>query len=724
VDYYCLQGELALDSGEEISAAKALTAALNAGPNHPRVLALQSRMTLQQGDFDTANQSLRHGLKAAGDTFEPQSFPQVAIKGSGKHAIEQPASTLIALAEAALELERWDQITPLLQKVVEIAPNEPRSHFKLARALVLSAENQRLSQLLDIAAHAPGKAATADAAYKQFEDSILKAAHLLTEYFPSKGDSSPSDIETNTTISTWLARGQAIFQPSTEHARALSSLPKESENLAAMIAAYRHCGDLKEAEKVAGEIYQDINEHAAEPHLLGQIALALTKNSPATASEAVQTAIEVSVWRNLVNRPVYNAINAYIANRSQKLDRQLTALNDAIEIWSDEPNWLSKAADLNLRKGDTDSMENAVKLLEQTAQLEPNQVVHYLKLGDTHQKLGNLKDAVTVLDQATRVIPNQTEPWMALARIHRLDGSIPQAIRCAMNVVQIDPSLPDSQILLAELSMEVDNPQKASAYIDGILDKHPGNAEALLLRSEICKALDKPDEALVSLERAMPKLPKSIPLALKRVGLIEEVHGTNQAVEALKALSEEYPQDPQVLAALAEALAGINDLDGSIKKAQAALSHGIEDHGQNEHIRMLQLLGRNLRKSGHLDQAIHNLSEAIDQAPEISGPYIELGRCYQEQRQFDRSHQMLEKAIEAGPGDPQAYYFSGLLFKETKDYENAEVMFKQAAKLAPTNLNIHRQLGAVTAINLVHNRHGHSGFGQQSRLASQVEGME
>jgi len=724
VDYYCLKGELALESGEEISAANALTAALNAGPNHPRVLALQSRMTLQQGDFDTAKHSLRRGLKAAGDSIENRSFPTVALKGSGIHAIEQPASTLIALAEAALELQQWDQVTPLLGKVVEIAPNEPRSHFKLARALVLCAENQRLSQLLDIVAHAPGKSATADPAYKQFEDSILKAAHLLTEYFPSKGDSSPSDIETNTTISTWLARGQAIFQPSTEHAQALNMLPKESDNLAAMIAAYRHCGDLKEAEKVAGEIYQDISEHAAEPHLLGQIALALTKNSPDAAGQAIKTAIEVSIWRNLVDRPVYNAIKAYIANRSQKLELQLNALNDAIEVWSDEPNWLSKAADLNLRNGDTDSMENAVKQLEQAAQLEPNQVVHYLKLGDTHQKLGNLKEAVNVLDHATRVIPNQTEPWMALARIHRLEGSLPQAIRCAMNVVQIDPSLPDSQILLAELSMEVDNPQKASAYIDGILEKYPENAEALLLRSEICQALDKPDEALESLERAMPNLAKSIPLSLKRVGLIEEVHGTNQAVDELKALSEEYPHDPQVLASLADALAGINDLDGSIKKAQAALSNGIVDHGMNDHIHILQLLGRNLRKAGQLDQAIHNLSEAIDQAPGIPGPYIELGRCYQEQRQFERSQQMMEKAIEAGPDDPQAYYFSGLLFKETKDYENAEVMFKQAAKLAPTNLNIHRQLGAVTAINLVHNRHGHSGFGHQSRLASQVEGME
>ena len=35
---------------------------------------------------------------------------------------------------------------------------------------------------------------------------------------------------------------------------------------------------------------------------------------------------------------------------------------------------------------------------------------------------------------------------------------------------------------------------------------------------------------------------------------------------------------------------------------------------------------------------------------------------------------------------------------------NAEMMFKRAANLAPDDLNIYRQLGAVTAVNLVQNR--------------------
>jgi len=42
--------------------------------------------------------------------------------------------------------------------------------------------------------------------------------------------------------------------------------------------------------------------------------------------------------------------------------------------------------------------------------------------------------------------------------------------------------------------------------------------------------------------------------------------------------------------------------------------------------------------------------------------------------------------------------------KESRDYLEAETMLRHAAHLAPQEVNIHRQLGAVVALNLVHNR--------------------
>ena len=64
----------------------------------------------------------------------------------------------------------------------------------------------------------------------------------------------------------------------------------------------------------------------------------------------------------------------------------------------------------------------------------------------------------------------------------------------------------------------------------------------------------------------------------------------------------------------------------------------------------------------------------------------------------------LYKAITMAPDDPRPYCQAGLLLKESHDYQGAESMLRRAADLSPDDLSIHRQLGALIALNIVHNR--------------------
>jgi tetratricopeptide (TPR) repeat protein len=715
--YHCLRAELAIESGGEVEAAKALTAALQIAPDHPRVLATQARLTSQQGDLATANELLQKGLAAVGETT---NHPKSGTGPTGP-LVDHPANTFLALAKACLGFQQWTVSNYLLQETIKLTPNEPRSHFNLARALVLRAEYQRLCQNLDIITHAPGDSTIAEYAYQLFEDAILKAAHFVTRFPHAVGSSSPELVETKSMVADWLARGQAIFQPSSEHAEALAGLPETCEHLAAQIAALRHCDDLEAAHEKAQSIYAGGDLQTSDPTLLGQIALALAPKDPELALQAIQTAKEVSSWRVLPDRPVYQAIWAMVARFLQNPGMRLEAIEAALETWPDEPNWLSSAADLLIDLGDTTSSSKAIQYLEEAAQLEPQNTAHHLRLAETHQKLGNLKGAIVVLDQATHIIPKHPEPWLALARAYQADGDIPEAIRSAKCVIQLDPAQAEAYLLLAEVALDVENPEKAHSYIDQILKYHPDHPQALLSRATICTVLNQPDAALESLEQAIPRLPKSIPLQLQRVQLIQETKGLKVAMQALKELSTDNPEEPQIMAALSEGLSNTGDLEGAIQVAQQALKHAQDDLEPDQHVKLLLLLGRLLRKSGQLDQAIHYLSEAVDRAPETAGPYFELGRCYQEQRKYEKALENLQNAIEIAPGDAQNYYFAGLVYKENKDFENAETMLKRAAKLAPTNLNIHRQLGAVTVINLVQNSQVQTGLGQSPYLAAPVE---
>jgi len=115
------------------------------------------------------------------------------------------------------------------------------------------------------------------------------------------------------------------------------------------------------------------------------------------------------------------------------------------------------------------------------------------------------------------------------------------------------------------------------------------------------------------------------------------------------------------------------------------------------------MLGRLQRLDGQLDQAIAQFSDAITLEPNKVDAYIELGKTYQDRRDLEKAIEIYQKGSQADASDPRPYYHAGMALKERKDYPGAEAMLKQAKKYAPDDPNIVRQLGMVTALNLINN---------------------
>ncbi|MBN1668018.1 MAG: tetratricopeptide repeat protein, partial [Anaerolineales bacterium] len=158
---------------------------------------------------------------------------------------------------------------------------------------------------------------------------------------------------------------------------------------------------------------------------------------------------------------------------------------------------------------------------------------------------------------------------------------------------------------------------------------------------------------------------------------------------------------------LSELLAEIGELDAARQAAQYTLRLGHDlpdDQIFSEHARMHTLLGRLMRQSGQLDQAIQHLSEAIQLSPHDLTAYLELGQTHLSRRKHQDAINIFNQAIEAFPDSPESYFQAAVALKEAKDYLQAEQMLRQAARLAPQDLAIQRQLGAIIALNLVHNR--------------------
>ena len=101
-------------------------------------------------------------------------------------------------------------------------------------------------------------------------------------------------------------------------------------------------------------------------------------------------------------------------------------------------------------------------------------------------------------------------------------------------------------------------------------------------------------------------------------------------------------------------------------------------------------------------QAVHHLHKAKKLVDPNYLAVLELGRVHHDRRQYEMALEQIDKAISIAPEESEGYYQAGRVLKDLKKFDQAERMLRRASKLAPNDLKIHRQLGVLVTLNLVH----------------------
>lgn len=734
LDYYFLRAELALDMGEDNAAASDMGLMVDLVPGHPRTLAIQSRLTTLRGNIEASSTNLQAAIQAlfsSGSNPNTGTYQEIESSDESTNGFQRRVEAQYhlvnnqrAVAEAALGQGKWDTAIQLYREIVKAAPFEPLSHVSLARALILQAETQQLCQALEVVRHAPGDSALSEDAHQ----SCLMAIQAADQYLnPWENGQLPIH---QAPITRWRARGQAVFEPSQQSADALATLPANPEDVAAHVACLNEIGDLTAA-GVAARAYP---RHAP---ILIRLALALSEEKPRQALAAAYASTEAllkpeafhnpetslisesdpilaHVQRNAWE-PLPHALLARLVHQFGNIDGKYPpaqeSIQKALEFWPDEPRWHILAAEIYLAQEYSTGQENitsAFTHLERAIDLEPERATPHLILGQIYFQNGNFEGAIKVLDRASKLAPDQPETWMILARAKRAIGDLEKAASHADRAAMAAPDQSAPIVLSGEIALEAGDPTKARTLAQSALRVQPDDPMALLLLARTFNALGNISGSLGILEKAIPLAQKPLPLLLERARLQKISIGPGAALETLKDLTKRHPDEPTVLALLAETLDEAGRSEESIRIAQRALHAGREHPDCREfegHAGLHRLVGRQMRHTGQLDQAIHHLSEAIRLAPHTVEPYLELGDAHKDRRQYTQALNIYQQAISIAPDDPRAYYQAGLALKDCKDYMEAETMLQHAAELDPNNVGIHRLLGAVVALNIVHNRH-------------------
>ncbi len=656
---YLLSAELALEAGEEVAAAKMLQKAISAGASGARALFLQARLAERSGDHARAE--------------------RLFAEARGRMPPQANSALLSAAAEAALELQAWDEANEFAARAAESAPYSPLNFLRVARFAALTAEAQERAEAVEEIAHAPGKGALADEAASKWQSALAQAAALL---------GAPSEVtpSAHPALERWQLRGEAIF-----HARAADALLHSPwpDDAAAWWSAKRRAGESPKGETLP-------ERPRLEHHLAAfQVALYLEwLGKPRLALEAAEAAVQA--------KPRFaegHALAARLALGLEMAERAKSAIEAALGIFPDEPRWHTLAARIDEALGDDKS---AIQHHASAAELEPNHLPHRLRLAKALLKADNRQSALDVLRKAESDFPNNAAVYLALAEVLFALGRPMEAATYADEALKLGENLSKALILRARIAEHLGDYQTALETAERLRQKEGLTTEAAICLAKALSGLGKDSEALHVVEEAIAAADgaPSVDLEILQAHLLSKV-APEEGLEKWHKLSEKYADEPRILLGLAEALADANRPSEAQQAARQALPF-TDFLAAEEQSRLFLLLGRLAMQEGNLDQAVHYLTKATLAAPQNAEAWLTLGRAEAARGLYKDALEAYARAREYAPNNPLPYYYAALAAKEIRDFKTAEELLREAARLDPDNLAIQRQLMGVSVINLVH----------------------
>lgn len=657
----CLRAELAFEAGNEVLASQLIQAAIKIDPEHPRVMADQSILLGRWGDFETANEFfIRAMTRYQSDETNINSIQTMPSLNEYFNHWQFWIST------AALELCQWEKAQQCMEEYLELYPKEPRAYLQLAKILIIQGERIRICDELHCVNHAPNKNILSQETHKKID-----------ELFVQGGSVSNSSL-----IEQWKIRGNAVFEPAPETVRKLMENSISGIEIDGLVAALRWVGNTAGAIQIAEKSTNNAG-------VLLQKAICFVGEANEEGLAAAGKAIEARP-----NNPLCHAAYALIASNSGLWRETIQASESALSFWPDEPEWHALAAKAAWNFGDVDK---AVLHWEQAFELNPKNAQFALSLGKAYLHKKAYSQAVDALNKSVQLNQRSAEGWYSLALAYQQTGNLMKGLDCADRACELDGQSTQPLLLSGEIALQLGKVDNALAYAKNALKRDCRDQESILFLVRILKEQKEPRKALRIIEKSLPEIEPTNQLLFEQAELVSTLEGAVSALPLITALENRAPEDFQVLNLLSKSQFSVGKLEEAEKTALRVLTLN------PDHLETNLLLGKIKHQAGQLDQAVQYFSDAIRLSPIQVEPYIELAQIYEERREENLALQVYQKAIQVAPNDFRAFYKAGLILRERKEYVESETMLRRAAELSPDDINIRRQLGAVVALNLVHN---------------------
>lgn len=425
-------------------------------------------------------------------------------------------------------------------------------------------------------------------------------------------------------------------------------------------------------------------------HLM-QMALSLQEHDPEQGLTYAKRALGISP-----GDPISRVIYAMLSESMGDYHGTLHSIEAALSAWPEEWYWREWAANAARNAGEFTSAMVHLELLNQH---QPGDVGISLGLVSVYLETGQWLKGLDLLDKAgdfaKEVYRNRIESLYVLA--HHKAGNENDALAHLSGVICEDENSLNAILAGAAISFSRKEYDSALKYAKTAYEFNPKNPLTLVWLAKILKEEGHTSDA-VTLLRQIDSTANSDIIA-EHLQLVRELSGEDEYLRQLENASAQHNHHPQLLYMKAIEAAKNNHKSDALSCIRQAL----REDGQVAEYH--ELAGSLYRDNGQLDQAIYHFAEALKLQKNRVDLYLQLAKVHILRREPHKALEVFHQGIQQVDDDYRLYYESALILREAKKYKDAEVMFTKALKLQPMNDDIRNQLGAVMALNFVHNSH-------------------
>lgn len=454
--------------------------------------------------------------------------------------------------------------------------------------------------------------------------------------------------------------------------------------------------DSSEANSNLALLYADLGDYRAAIDLLKKVA-----NDKA----------DPQIWSTL----------AYAYEQTQSYKEAAAAYKQALERDPDNMTF-RKGLGQNLLL--SKQYEEALAQFQALVEANPRDVESYLRISQVFRVQHKFDDAQQSLTKALELAPDNLDVQFNQVLLYENEGKIQQAIGQVQKILDSSaksdatPYSPQEKvnrgIFLEKLGFlhrdqgDIANAENAFRQMLALGKENAVRGELHLI--ETYQENRQYDKALDTAEKAVKEYPESRELVMERAALLASAGKASAAINLLKPLLKNTPEDREVWLAMARVHQQEKQFDQSREAAAKAeeLSESDQEHeyihflygsiwerqkdykrAEEEFRKALQIdpdsamtlnyLGYMWADQGvHLDEAVKYIQRALEFEPN-SGAYMDsLGWAYYKQNRMDLAEQYLEKATRRLGTDPTILDHLAEVYYSTGRIREAQAKWKTA----------------------------------------------